>query len=78
VEALVCGPRTFAYPHGSFDERAVAAVTSLGLAGWTTRHGRSRLGDAPGSRPRIEVTAATTSRALASAVLFDRRCRGGL
>ena len=50
--------RTFAYPYGRLDERAVAAVRDAGYAGaCTVRPRLARLDDDPLLIPRIEVRA---------------------
>ena len=57
LEAALGVPvRTFAYPHGRHDERAVAAVEAAGFVGaGTTEPRRVRADDAPLLVPRIEI-----------------------
>jgi peptidoglycan/xylan/chitin deacetylase (PgdA/CDA1 family) len=57
LEELLGEPiRTFAYPYGRLDERAVAAVARAGFAAACTTESRlARLGDDPLLIPRIEI-----------------------
>jgi peptidoglycan/xylan/chitin deacetylase (PgdA/CDA1 family) len=56
LEGLGVLARTFAYPYGRYDERAVAAVEAAGFVGaGTTDPRRARLDDAPLLIPRIEI-----------------------
>jgi peptidoglycan/xylan/chitin deacetylase (PgdA/CDA1 family) len=55
--------RTFAYPYGEFDERAVEAVGQASFLGaCTTIAHRARLGDDPLLIPRIEVRGSDTTK----------------
>ena len=56
LQALGVPARTFAYPYGRRDERAVAAVEAAGFVGaGTTEPRRARLDDSPLLVPRIEI-----------------------